>query len=80
MQSLPLSSLRLFGVLAVTVCALLTTPARADYTDLSLTHEKNIQSYVVNPDGSFVLDVERVINYLGASYDEYVKFIGQPLG
>ncbi|EPL09983.1 hypothetical protein CF150_16911 [Pseudomonas sp. CF150] len=44
MQSLPLSSLRLFGVLAVTVCALLTTPARADYTDLSLTHEKNIQS------------------------------------
>lgn len=61
MQSLPLSSLRLFGVLAVTVCALLTTPARADYTDLSLTHEKNIQSYVVNPDGSFVLDVERVM-------------------
>ncbi len=61
MQSLPLYSLRLFGVLAVTVCALLTTPARADYTDLSLTHEKNIQSYVVNPDGSFVLDVERVM-------------------
>lgn len=40
MQSLPFSALRLFGVLAVMVCALLTTQARADYTDLSLAHEK----------------------------------------
>ncbi|WP_455826286.1 DUF3857 domain-containing transglutaminase family protein [Pseudomonas graminis] len=60
MQGLTRSPTRLFGVLAVIVCGLFTTQASADYTDLSLTHEKNIQSYVVNADGSFVLDVERI--------------------
>lgn len=61
MQSLPFPALRLVGGLAVIICALFTAQARADYTDLSLTHEKDIQSYVVNADGSFVLDVERVM-------------------
>lgn len=60
MQSVTLLPTRLFGALAVVTCLFLTAQARADYTDLSLTHEKNIQTYVVNADGSFVLDVEQV--------------------
>ena len=54
MQGLTFSALRLFGVLTIMNCVLFAAQARADYTDLSLTHEKNIQSYVVNADGSFV--------------------------
>lgn len=61
MQSLTPCAARLFGALTVVICALLTVPARADYTDLSLTHEKDIRAYVVNADGSFVLNVERVL-------------------
>ncbi|WEX15908.1 DUF3857 and transglutaminase domain-containing protein [Pseudomonas sp. G11] len=61
MQSPTLSALRLFGVLTIMNCVLFAAKARADYTDLSLTHERDIQSYVVNADGSFVLDVERVM-------------------
>lgn len=60
MQSLTRSPTRLLGALAVIVCGLFTAQASADHTDLSLTHEKNSQSYVVNVDGSFVLDVERI--------------------
>ncbi len=60
MQGFTPSPARLFGVLAVLVCGLLTAHANADGTDRSLTVEKNIQSYVVNADGSFVLDVELV--------------------
>jgi transglutaminase-like putative cysteine protease len=54
------SPARLFGVLAMLVCGFFSATANADYTDLSLTVEKNLQSYVVNADGSFVLDVELV--------------------
>ena len=61
MQGFTRFSTRLFGVLAVIFCGLFTAQARADYTDLSLTHEKDIQAYTVNADGSFVLDVERVL-------------------
>ncbi|MEX5628883.1 DUF3857 domain-containing transglutaminase family protein [Pseudomonas marginalis] len=61
MQGPTYSALCLFGVLAVINCVLFAAQARADYTDISLTHEKDIQSYVVNADGSFVLDVERVM-------------------
>ncbi|MFV9648478.1 DUF3857 domain-containing transglutaminase family protein [Pseudomonas citrulli] len=61
MQGLTFSALRLFGVLTIMNCVLFAAKARADYTDLSLTHERDIQSYVVNADGSFVLDVERVM-------------------
>ena len=42
------------------ICGLFSAQASADYTDRSLTVEKNNQAYVVNADGSFVLDVERV--------------------
>lgn len=52
MQGFTPSPARLFGVLAVLVCGLLTAHANADGTDRSLTVEKNIQSYVVNADGS----------------------------
>ena len=58
MQGFTLSPARLFGVLAVVVCGLFAAQAQADDTDRSLTIEKNTQSYVVNADGSFVLDVE----------------------
>lgn len=61
MQGFTRSPARLFGVLAVILCGLFTAQAHADYTDLSLTHEKHIQSFVVNADGTFVLDVERVL-------------------
>ena len=60
MQGFTLFPARLFGVLALVVGGLFATQAQADSTDLSLTVEKNIQSYVVNADGSFVLDVELV--------------------
>lgn len=60
MQGFTLFPARLFGVLALVVGGLFATQAHADSTDLSLTVEKNIQSYVVNADGSFVLDVELV--------------------
>ncbi|MGH8448541.1 DUF3857 domain-containing protein, partial [Pseudomonas sp.] len=60
MQVSIFSPARLFGVLAMLVCGFFSATANADYTDLSLTVEKNLQSYVVNADGSFVLDVELV--------------------
>lgn len=60
MQSVSLSPTRLFGALTVVICGLFSAQASADYTDRSLTVEKNNQSYVVNADGSFVLDVELV--------------------
>lgn len=60
MQSATLLPTRLFGALAVVICGLFSAQASADYTDRSLTVEKNNQSYVVNADGSFVLDVELV--------------------
>ncbi len=60
MQVSIFSPARLFGVLVMLVCGFFSATANADYTDLSLTVEKNLQSYVVNADGSFVLDVELV--------------------
>ena len=60
MQSFMHPSTRLYGALVVIIGLLFMTQARADYTDLSLIHEKNIRSYAVNADGSFVLDVELV--------------------
>ncbi|MGX5794917.1 DUF3857 and transglutaminase domain-containing protein [Pseudomonas sp. ArH3a] len=60
MQSVTLSPTRLFGALTVVICGLFSAQASADYTDRSLTVEKNNQSYVVKADGSFVLDVELV--------------------
>ncbi|MFL1501884.1 DUF3857 domain-containing transglutaminase family protein [Pseudomonas sp. O64] len=60
MQSVTLSPTRLYGALAVVICGLFSAQASADYTDRSLTVEKNNQSYVVKADGSFVLDVELV--------------------
>ncbi|MFL1542472.1 DUF3857 domain-containing transglutaminase family protein [Pseudomonas sp. O39] len=60
MQSATLFPTRLFGALAVVIGGLFSVPASADYIDRSLTVEKNSQSYVVNADGSFVLDFERV--------------------
>jgi transglutaminase-like putative cysteine protease len=60
MQGLKPSTTRLFGVLVAVICGVFTTTAHADYTDHSLTVEKNIQTYVVNADGSFELDFEQV--------------------
>lgn len=60
MQGFILSPTRLFGVLTVVICGLFSAQANADDTDRSLTVEKNTQSYVVNADGSFVLDVEMI--------------------
>lgn len=61
MQGFTPSLVRRFGALAAILCGLFTEQAKADYTDLSLTHEKHIQAYVVNTDGSFVLDVQQVL-------------------
>ena len=60
MQGFTLSPARLFGVLAVVVCGLFTAQVQADDTDHSLTVEKNTHAYVVNADGSFVLNVEMI--------------------
>ena len=60
MQSVTLFPARLFGAAVVVVCGLFSAQANADYTDRSLTVEKNSQAYVVNADGSFVLDFELV--------------------
>lgn len=60
MQSVTLFPARLFGAAVVVVCGLFSAQANADYTDRSLTVEKNSQAYVVNADGSFVLDLELV--------------------
>lgn len=55
------SSARLFGVLAVLALCLGTAHARDDGTDRSVTIEKDIQSNVINADGSSVVTVDSVL-------------------
>ncbi|AZD67368.1 Transglutaminase-like superfamily protein [Pseudomonas chlororaphis] len=54
------SPLRMFGALLFAICVSGAAYGKDDGNDHSVTIEKSVQSYVINSDGSFVLDVELV--------------------
>jgi hypothetical protein len=60
MQFSGFSLARLLSALLVSVLAVGTAQAKDDGTDLSITIEKEIQTNVVNADGSFVATLETV--------------------
>jgi len=60
MQPFSLLSIGAVFALAFSFCAPGMAQADEDYTDLSLTYEKSNQRYVVDANGSFILDVELV--------------------
>lgn len=60
MQFSGFSPARLLSALLVSVLAVGTAQAKGDGTDLSITIEKEIQTNVVNADGSFVATLETV--------------------